>query len=114
MDVLFTVAGTATPAAVTGFGVVFSDVDRHGSASIKLFDAKGRSLGQYQAPVRSDEAGLSFIGVKFDQAIVAKVVISSGQAPIDAGLEDVSDGGNRDLVVMDDFLYGEPKALQSE
>ena len=112
MDVLFTVAGTATPAAVTGFGVVFSDVDRQGSASIKLFDAKGRSLGQYQAPVRTDDAGLSFIGVKFDQAIVAKVVISSGQAPIDAGLEDVSDGGNRDLVVMDDFLYGEPHALQ--
>jgi hypothetical protein len=112
MEVLFTVAGSTTPAAVTGFGIVFSDVDRNGSASIKLFDAKGRSLGQYHAPVRSDATGLSFIGVVFDQAIVAKVVITSGQAAIDAGLEDVTDGGNRDLVVTDDFLYGEPKALQ--
>jgi hypothetical protein len=112
MEVDFTVAGTNTPAAVTGFGIVFSDVDREGSASIKLFDAKGRSLGQYHAPVRTDANGLSFIGVVFDEPIVAKVVIKAGQAAIDAGLEDVSDGGNRDLVVTDDFLYGEPHALQ--
>ena len=49
MDVSFRVAGSDTPAAVTGFGIVFSDVDRVGSASIKLFDAKGRSLGRYFA-----------------------------------------------------------------
>jgi hypothetical protein len=109
MEVRFTVAGSSTSAAVTGFGIVFSDVDRQGSASIKLFDAAGRSLGQYQAPVRSDAVGLSFIGVAFDSAIVARVVITSGQAA--AGVEDRTDGGNRDLVVTDDFLYGEPRAL---
>jgi hypothetical protein len=112
MEVLFTVAGSTTPAAVTGFGIVFSDVDRQGSASIKLFDAAGRSLGQYQAPIRSDDTGLSFVGIVYDAAIVARVVITSGQAAIDAGLEDLTDGGNRDLVVTDDFLYGEPQALQ--
>lgn len=111
MDVTFRVAGSSTPAAVTGFGIVFSDVDRVGSASIKLFDAKGRSLGQYLAPTRTDETGLSFVGVKFDAAIVARVVITSGQAAIDAGLKDLTDGGNRDLVVTDNFLYGEPQAL---
>jgi hypothetical protein len=111
MEILFTVAGSTTPAAVTGFGIVFSDVDRQGAASIKLFDALGRSLGQYHAPVRSDATGLSFVGVVFDAAIVAKVVITSGQAAIDAGLEDLTDGGNRDLVVTDDFIYGEPQAL---
>ena len=111
MEVLFTVAGSTTPAAVTGFGIVFSDVDRQGSASIKLFDAAGRSLGLYHAPVRSDATGLSFVGVVFDAAVVAKVVITSGQAAIDAGLQDATDGGNRDLVVTDDFLYGEPQAL---
>ncbi len=77
-----------------------------------MFDAAGRSLGKYLAPVRSDATSLSFVGVVFDAAIIAKVVITSGQATIDAGLQDITDGGNRDLVVTDDFLYGEPNALQ--
>ena len=112
MDLTFRVAGTDTPAAVTGVGIVFSDVDRDGSASIKLFDAKGRNLGRYFAPARSDATGLSFVGVVFDAAIVARVTIAAGEASIDAGLQDLSDGGLRDLVVTDNFLYGEPRALQ--
>jgi hypothetical protein len=112
MELRFTVAGSTTPAAVTGFGVVVSDVDRQGSASITMFDVAGRSLGRFRAPIRSDAAGLSFIGVAFDSAIVARVLITAGQAAIDAGLADVTDGGNRDLVVTDDFLYGEPQALR--
>jgi hypothetical protein len=111
MDLTFRVAGSDTPAAVTGVGIVFSDVDRDGSASIKLFDAKGRNLGRYFAPVRSDATGLSFVGVVFDAAIVAQVTIAAGEAPIDAGLQDLSDGGLRDLVVTDNFLFGEPQAL---
>jgi hypothetical protein len=110
-EVTFRVAGSSTPAAVTGFGAVFSDVDRMGAASIKLFTAQGQSLGQYQAPIRSDENGQSFIGVVFDEAIVARVVIASGQAPLGADEFDVSDGGNRDLVVFDNLLFGEPKAF---
>jgi hypothetical protein len=110
-EVTFRVAGSSTPAAVTGFGVVFSDVDRMGAASIKLFTAQGQSLGQYHAPIRSDENGQSFIGVVFDEAIVARVVITSGQAPLGADEFDVSDGGNRDLVVFDNLLFGEPKAF---
>jgi hypothetical protein len=111
MSLTFRVAGSDTPAAVTGFGIVFSDVDRNGSTSINLFDAKGRSLGLYFAPVRSDATGLSFLGVVFDAAIVARVTITAGDAAIDAGLQDLSDGGHRDLVVTDNFLFGEPQAL---
>ena len=110
-EVTFRVAGSSTPAAVTGFGVVFSDDDRMGAASIKLFTAQGQSLGQYHAPIRSDENGQSFIGVVFDEAIVARVVITSGQAALGADEFDVSDGGNRDLVVFDNLLFGEPKAF---
>ena len=110
-EVTFVIPGSDTPAAVTGFGVVFSDVDRVGSASIKLFTADGHSLGQYQAPVRTDANGFSFVGVVFDDPIVARVVISSGQAPLARGVLDVSDGGNRDLVVFDDLLFGEPQGL---
>ncbi len=110
-EVTFRVAGSSIPAAVTGFGVVFSDVDRVGAASIKLFTVDGKSLGQYHAPVRSDGNGHSFVGVVFEDAIVARVVITSGQAALGAEEDDVSDGGNRDLVVFDDFLFGEPKAF---
>jgi hypothetical protein len=111
LDLTFRVAGTDTPAAVTGVGIVFSDVDRLGSASIKLFDIKGRSLGRYFAPARSDANGLSFVGVVFDAAIVARATITAGEAAVDAGLQDLSDGGLRDLVVTDNFVYGEPQAL---
>src|SRR5262245_6553964 len=76
-SVQFFVPGSATPATSTGFGVVFSDVDHLGSAMIRLFDASGRSLGTYLAPACPE--GFSFVGVKFPDAIVAKVDIVSGR-----------------------------------
>jgi hypothetical protein len=112
LTVSFRVPGLETRAATEGFGVVFSDVERVGAASIKLFDAEGRSLGQYHAPVRSDAAGFSFVGVVFDSPIVAEVRITSGQRALGAGVQDLSDGGNRDLVVMDDYLYAEPQEIK--
>jgi hypothetical protein len=111
LTVDFRVPGFDIPAATRGFGVVFSDVERVGAASIKLFDAKGRSLGQYHAPVRSDPAGFSFVGVVFEAPIVAQVEITSGQRALGAGVQDLSDGGNLDLAVMDDYLYAEPQAI---
>jgi hypothetical protein len=111
LTVDFRVPGSGTPAATRGFGVVFSDVERVGAASIKLFDARGRSLGQYHAPVRSDAAGFSFVGVVFDSSIVAQVRISSGQRALGSDTQDLSDGGNLDLAVMDDYLYAEPQEI---
>jgi hypothetical protein len=61
--------------------------------------------------VRSDANGHSFVGVVFEDPIIARVVISSGQAPLAAGEHDLSDGGNRDLVVFDDLLFGGPQAF---
>jgi hypothetical protein len=108
----FRVPGTETPAATRGFGLVFSDVEREGAASIMLFDAEGRSLGRYNAPVRSDAAGFSFVGVVFQSPIVAQVRITSGQRALGADVQDLSDGGNLDLVVMDDYLYAEPQEIR--
>src|SRR5262245_17012215 len=73
MDVHFQVAGQPTDATVTGFGAVFSDVDVAGKSTLEFFDKNGKSLGVYVAPVRSDAAGLSFVGVKVAEAIVALV-----------------------------------------
>ncbi|MFN3648169.1 MAG: hypothetical protein ACK47B_01210 [Armatimonadota bacterium] len=109
-DVEFQVAGETTPAAVNGFGVVFSDVDRRGSARLEFFQGP-ISLGVFSAPRRSDANGLSFVGVTFSEGErVTRVRVTSGDAPLAAGRNDVSAGGNQDLVVMDDFLYGEPRA----
>jgi hypothetical protein len=111
MTVQFFVPGSSDPAVSTGFGVVFSDVDREGSASIRLFDAQGKSLGRYAAPPAP--GGLSFVGVVYPTAVVARVEIESGQAAVAVGAVDVSDrdgGKARDLVIMDDFIYGEPTA----
>ena len=45
--------------------------------------------------------------------MIARVVITSGDAPLSATAVDVSAGGTQDLVVMDDFVYGEPRQLSS-
>jgi hypothetical protein len=48
----------------------------------------------------------------FDQAIVANVRITAGQAAIAAGVKDISAGGTSDLVATDDFISGEPHPVQ--
>ncbi len=110
-DVEFKVPGTSEPAAVRGFGVVFSDVDRTNSATIEYFGASG-SLGRFEAPVRGAGSSLSFLGVTFDTKIVTRVRITSGRAPIAAGVRDITNGGTADLVIMDDFLYDEPQPVR--
>jgi len=112
-DVQFVVAGSNTPALVTGFGSVFADVGLENSTTIEYFDAAGNRLLIVKAPRRSDAAGLSFVGAVFESAIVARVRITSGNTAIDPNVTDnVSTGGTRDIAVMDDFIYGEPRASQ--
>jgi hypothetical protein len=129
MSVEFFVPGSTAAALSTGFGVVFSDVDHLGSASIRFFDARGRNLGLFLAPAAP--GGLSFVGVVFPFGVVASVEIRSGNAAVVttgaalAGLaheskrghggrgddvhgDDDDHGRGRDLVIMDDFIYGEP------
>jgi hypothetical protein len=110
MTVTFRVPGTQTPGIVSGFGIVFSDVDRDGAAAITLYAADGDNLGTYVAPVRSDATGHSFVGVVYDRPLVARVEVTSGESPLAAGADDLTDGGAHDLVITDDFLYGEPQS----
>jgi hypothetical protein len=111
MDVLFQVAGQPTPATVTGFGAVFSDVDVGGGTTLDFFSAEGKLLLRLDVPVRTDAAGLSFAGAKFATAIVARVRITLGTAPLGATTSDISAGGISDIVVVDNFLFGEPKRI---
>ena len=58
-------------------------------------------------PASPGDGSLSFLGVVFEDARIARVQITTGdKAP---GLDDIA---RRDIVMMDDFLYGEPQAIE--
>jgi len=108
------------PATTRGFGAVFADVDqadgsgpgtKHGnrkaSTLIEYFGLHGDLLFSSFVPASPGDASLSFFGIVFDDARIARVRITSGNvAP------GPDDGGKHDVVMMDDFLYGEPQPLQ--
>ena len=111
VDVNFFVPGANTPALVSGFGSFFSDVDLANTTSIQLFGAGNVSLGTFFAPVGGvTNESLSFLGISYAVPTIARVRITSGNAVLGAGVLDTN-GNPVDLVVMDDFIYGEPQAL---
>ena len=111
VDVNFVVAGSNTPATVTGFGAVFGDVGRAHSTRIEYYDVDGNRLLTVAAPRESDATGLSFVGAVFESRIVARVRVISGDTPIGPDDNVKGAGPKADVVVMDDFIYGEPRAV---
>ena len=111
VDVNFFLPGTATPAGVKGFGSVFSDVDLANTTSIQYFSTLGASLGTFFVPASLGTQTFSFLGVSFNAGeMIGRVRITSGNRALGAGVTD-QNGDLRDVVVMDDFLYGEPTAV---
>jgi hypothetical protein len=106
VNLSFAVPGTDTPAAVRGFGAVYTDVDGTDTADFKFLDADGRSLGTFEVPV--SENGLSFLGVAFDNPVVARVQIVYGNTELGP-----DDDEQYDVAVMDDFIYGEPQPIEA-
>ncbi|WP_447984259.1 PEP-CTERM sorting domain-containing protein [Nitrospira sp. Nam74] len=104
VDVNFVVPGSNTPATVSGFGSVFTDVDLANTTSIQYFNASNTSLGTFFAPTAPQ--GLSFVGVSGFGEGVTRVRLTNGDGPLTGAAQGF------DNVVMDDFIYGEPQALQ--
>jgi hypothetical protein len=120
-EALFFIPGTngEAPAVVRGFGAVFTDVDqpdgsgpggkrgnRGASTLIEYFGADGKLLFSSFVPASPGDGSLSFFGIVFDDALIARVRITTGDvAP------GPDDDEQHDIVVMDDFIYGEPQPL---
>ena len=110
----FFVPGGGDVAATTkAFGAVFSDVDQqnekwgHGGSTVLLFyGVYGNLLYRAEVPASEGEASFSFMGVLFDEARVAFVRIRTGNA-----VPGADDNRKRDVVMMDDFIYGEPQEI---
>ncbi|HME63158.1 MAG TPA: hypothetical protein VKH62_18085 [Candidatus Binatia bacterium] len=107
------------PAAVRGFGAVFTDVDqpdgsgpgkkrgnRRASTLIEYFGANGKLLFSSFVPASPGDASLSFFAIVFDEPLITRVRITTGNA--EPGRDDDE---NHDIVMMDDFIYGEPQPL---
>jgi len=121
-EALFFVPGTngTVPANVRGFGAVFTDVDqpdgsgpggkhgnRHASTLIEYFDADGELLFSSFVPASPGDGSLSFFGIVFDDARIARVRIETGNvAP------GPNDDRHHDIFMMDDFICGEPQLLK--
>lgn len=101
-------SGADDPALISGFGAVFVDVDNKKQTSMEFFDVEGESLGVFFAQASPQK--LSFLGVDFGKAIVAKIKINLGNAPL--GADDIY--VDQDVVVMDDFLFSEPVAIRKD
>lgn len=100
------VAGQAVNATVKGFGIVFSDVDLDNSTSMEFFN-ESRSLGKFFVPKQDNNTSFSFLGVYFKNEKVTSIKVGH-DGPLNTGEKDVTQGGTKDLVVLDDFLYDEP------
>ena len=108
-DVRFQTAGTTQAASVQAFGLVFSDVDEDNSTSIEFFDGD-KSIGKFFVPPHDISTNFSFLGVRFNKGDHITKVTVTHDGFLEEGTKDVSEGGPRDLVVLDDFIYSEPVA----
>jgi hypothetical protein len=117
-NVSFFIPGTngTVAATVRGFGAVFTDVDQpdgrgpvpqNGSTLIEYLEKDSKVLFTSFVPASPGGGNLSFFGIVFGNARIAAVRIQSGNvAP------GPNDDTNHDVVMMDDFIYGEPQLLK--
>ena len=109
----------AVAAATRGFGVIFSDVDapdgsgpggkrgnRGASTLVEFFGSSGQLLYSSFVAASPGDASLSFLGIVLEDARIAHVRITAGD--LQPGVDDEP---GRDIVMMDDFIYGEPQPL---
>ena len=107
-DGFFSIPGTGgiAPAGVSGFGAVFSDVDLAGTSI--AFNTTMGAIGPLPVATFTGNQTFSFLGLLLGpgEGLITNVRIITGTTALGP-----SETPTTDLVVMDDFLYGEPIAL---
>jgi hypothetical protein len=109
-DVDFFIAGSNIAGLTRGFGAIFCDVDLDDVTKIEYFGQNGELL--HSAYVKGNggftaNKTFSFLGVVFDAPVVRKVRITQGNAALGPKDGEGNDGSGLDMVVTDDFIYGE-------
>lgn len=115
----FQIPGKKIPATVSGFGAVYVDVNKRHTSFLELFDARGCRIAKVYVPPKAK--GLSFVGLRATyvqhhkygkwykvKAPVYKAVMKLGNTRISKHYP----GYHSDIVVTDDFIYGEPQKLK--
>jgi hypothetical protein len=104
----FSIPGTGgtVPAGVRGFGAIFSDVDLADETTIEYFDIHGDPLGVFDVPAITGNQTFSFLGIIRDSS---ETLIGSIRIVTGTGALGPNESSTVDLVVMDDFFYGEPQ-----
>lgn len=108
-DVKFQKAGTAQAASVDAFGAVFVDVDEENSTAVEFFEDE-KSIGKFFVPPHNISSNFSFLGVHFTKGERITKITVTHDGFLAEGIADVSQGGTKDLIVLDDFIYSEPVA----
>jgi hypothetical protein len=72
-----------------------------------FYDAYRKVLFSAEVPASKGDASMSFLGVRFADARIAYVRIRTGNVAPGA-----NDSRRRDVVMMDDFIYGEPQLIE--
>lgn len=110
-DVMFYVPGTMTVATTSAFAAIFVDVEVAAQTRIEFFDESNSLIFSRDVLVAGNQ-GLSFVGAVANAGErISRVRLTSGMNTLLSN--GVLGNANDDIVVMDDFLYAEPLALQS-
>lgn len=119
MEIRFYIPGTNQPAMTSGFGAVFVDVDMRRKTYMKLLNHDGCLIAKIEVPPR--DRGLSFVGIILNgldgkrgmASAIERVALELGTVSLKAfGAQTRCVDSNGDLVVLDDFIYGEPRTSE--
>jgi len=111
-DVTFFVPGTSIAATTNAFGVIFVDAEIEGETNIQFFDSSNNLIYSHDALISFNQ-NLSFLGAIADAGEeISRVRITSGANTLASN--GVLGNPTSDFVVMDDFLFAEPRALVPE